>query len=114
MRGFTDSLPSGSTVKATATAPDGSVYVLANVTGTTSGQTLQGDQDAALFKYDSAGQLIYTRTLGSADTVNASALAVSADGSQVAIAGSVTGGRARSHRHQPGRLHRPAELRLGV
>ncbi len=91
-RGFTDSLPAGSTVTATATASDGSVYVLANVTSTTSGQTLQGTQDAALFKYDSAGQLEYTRTLGSADTVNATALAVSADGSQVAIAGSVTGG----------------------
>ena len=92
VRGFTDSLPTGSTVTATATAPDGSVYVLANVTSTTNGQTLQGTQDAALFKYDSAGQLEYTRTLGSADTVNATALAVSADGSQVAIAGSVTGG----------------------
>ena len=91
-RGFTDDLPAGSTVSATATAPDGSVYVLANVTSTTSGQTLQGNQDAALFKYDSAGNLIYTRTLGSADTVDATALAVSADGSQVAIAGSVTGG----------------------
>ncbi len=92
VRGFTDSLPTGSTVTATATAADGSVYVLANVTSTTDGQTLQGTQDAALFKYDSAGQLEYTRTLGSADTVNATALAVSADGSQVAIAGSVTGG----------------------
>ncbi len=92
VRGFTDSLPTGATVTATATAPDGSVYVLANVTQTTDGQTLQGPQDAALFKYDSAGQLEYTRTLGSTDTVNATALAVSADGSQVAIAGSVTGG----------------------
>ena len=92
VRGFTDSLPTGSTVTATATAPDGSVYVLANVVSTTSGQTLQGTQDAALFKYDSAGQLEYTRTLGSANTVDATALAVSADGSQVAIAGSVTGG----------------------
>ena len=42
VRGFTDSLPTGSTVTATATAPDGSVYVLANVTSTTSGQALQG------------------------------------------------------------------------
>ena len=91
-RGFTDDLPAGSTVTATATAPDGSVYVLANVTSTTSGQTLQGQQDAALFKYDSAGQLEYTRTLGSAGTVDATAIAVSADGGQVAIAGSVTGG----------------------
>ena len=92
IRGFTDALPTGSIVKATATAPDGSVYVLADVSSTTGGQTLQGAQDAALFKYDSAGQLEYTRTLGAASTVNASALAVSSDGSQVAIAGSVTGG----------------------
>ena len=91
-RGFTDNLPAGSTVTATATAPDGSVYVLANVTSTTSGQTLQGTQDAAVLKYDSAGQLVSTNILGSADTVDATALAVSADGSQVAIAGSVTGG----------------------
>jgi hypothetical protein len=91
-RGFTDNLPAGSTVTATATASDGSVYVLANVTATNNGQTLQGQQDAALYKYDSAGNLIYTRTLGSADTVDATALAVSADGTQVAVAGSVTGG----------------------
>ena len=90
--GFSDSLPAGATVTATATAPDGSVYVLANVDQTINGQTIQGPQDAVLMKYDSAGQLVYTNTLGSADTVDATALAVSADGSQVAIAGSVTGG----------------------
>jgi hypothetical protein len=90
-RGFTDNLPAGSTVTATATAPDGSVYVLANVTSTTSGQTIQGTQDAALFKYDSAGNLIWTKTLGAADTIDATALAVSPDGSQVAVAGSITG-----------------------
>ena len=91
-RGFTDTLPAGATVQATATAPDGSVYVLANVDATINGETIQGQQDAALLKYDSAGRLISTQTLGSAGTVDATALAVSADGSQVAVAGSVTGG----------------------
>ena len=90
-RGFTDSLPAGSTVTATAAAPDGSVYVLADVTSTTGGQTIQGTQDAAIFKYDSAGNVIWTKTLGAADTVDATSLAVSADGSQVAVAGSITG-----------------------
>ncbi len=92
LRGFTDSLPAGATVQATATAPDGSVYVLANVDSTIDGQTITGQQDAALLKYDSAGQLESTRVLGSAGTVNATAIAVSADGSQVAVAGSITGG----------------------
>ncbi len=92
IRGFTDSLPAGATVQATATAPDGSVYVLANVDSTINGQTLTGQQDAALLKYDSAGQLESTRVLGSAGTINATAIAVSADGKQVAVAGSVTGG----------------------
>ena len=87
--GFSDTLPAGATVQAT---PDGSVYVLANVNSTINGETIQGQQDAALLKYDSAGQLVSTNVLGSAGSVNATAIAVSADGTQVAIAGSVTGG----------------------
>lgn len=78
------------TARATATGSDGSLYVLTDVTGTTNDQTIQGSQDVALKKYDSAGKLIYTRTLGAATNASGYALAVSADG-QVAIAGSVTG-----------------------
>ena len=89
---FSDNLPAGATVQATAAAPDGSVYVLANVDSTIDGEPIQGQQDAALLKYDSAGQLVSTNVLGSAGSVNATAIAVSADGSQVAVAGSVTGG----------------------
>ena len=89
---FADNLPAGATVQATAVAPDGSVYVLANVDSTINGVTVQGSQDAALLKYDSAGKLISTSVLGSAGSVDATAIAVSADGSQVAVAGSVTGG----------------------
>jgi hypothetical protein len=80
-----------SSALATATAPDGSVYVLTNVDGTTSGQTINGAQDVALMKYDSAGNLVYTRTLGAESSASGYALAVSSDGSQVAVAGSITG-----------------------
>lgn len=78
-------------VKATATAADGSVYVLGTAGGTISGQALSGTSDAVLMKYDSAGNLLYTRTLGAEGEAKGLSLAVSADGSQVAIAGSVKG-----------------------
>lgn len=82
-----------STVRATQVGPDGSVYVLADVTGKVAGQDIKGTQDVALMKYDSAGKLIYTRTLGAASNASGLALAVSPDG-QVAVAGKVTGGLA--------------------
>ncbi len=77
-------------IHATQTAPDGSVYMLADVTAATGGQSIKGSQDVALLKYDSAGKLIYSRTLGAADKAMGLSMAVSADG-KVAIAGSVTG-----------------------
>jgi hypothetical protein len=81
-----------SSALASATGPDGSVYVVANVDATTAdGQTIEGSQDVALMKYDSAGNLEYTRTLGAANSATGYAIAVSADGSNVAVAGSVTG-----------------------
>ncbi len=79
-------------VQATATGPDGSVYVLANITGKTAdGQTISGSSDVALMKYDSAGNLKYTRTLGAANAASGYAISVSQDDSQVAIAGTTTG-----------------------
>ncbi|MGZ8369564.1 MAG: hypothetical protein ACXWVH_00745, partial [Caulobacteraceae bacterium] len=77
-------------VRSTATGSDGSVYLLADVTGPSDGQAVKGSQDVALLKYDSAGNLIYSRTLGAASQASGMALAVSADG-KVAVAGSVTG-----------------------
>ena len=86
---FNQSLGSNvSKVTATATAPDGSVYVLANVTGPVNGQSIQASQDVALMKYDSVGNLVFTRTLGAETSASGYGLAVSADGSQVAIVGS--------------------------
>jgi len=79
------------TVRATTVGPDGSVYVLADVDAKVAGQEIKGSTDVALMKYDSAGKLLYTRTLGASDQASGLALAVSADG-QIAIAGSVTGG----------------------
>jgi hypothetical protein len=91
-RSFADTLgPEVKAIRATATGADGSVYVLADVTGTTDGQTIKGARDVALQKYDSAGNLVYTRTLGAQSTATGLGLAVSADG-KVAVAGSITGG----------------------
>jgi hypothetical protein len=88
---FTDQLgASVSSVQATAVAPDGSVYVLANVTPA-SGSTSVSGQDVALQKYDAAGHLLFSANLGSASNASGLSLAVSADGSQVAIAGQATG-----------------------
>lgn len=79
-------------VRATATGPDGSVYVLGDIASKTNdGQAIKGTSDVALMKYDSAGNLLFTRTLGAANAANGYALSVSADGSQVAVAGTTTG-----------------------
>lgn len=91
-RAFSKTLsPEVKTVRATKVGPDGSVYMLADVVNRTAGQDIKGEQDVALLKYDSGGNLIYTRTLGASEKASGLALAVSADG-KVAIAGSVVGG----------------------
>lgn len=79
-----------SAVRKTVTGADGSVYMLADVTGTVDGQTIKGQGDVALMKFDSAGKLVYTRTLGAANEADGFGLAVAADG-KIAISGSVTG-----------------------
>lgn len=90
-RVFSKNLPDGvSAIHSTVTGPDGSIYVLADITKPTDGQTIKGVSDVALLKFDSAGGLTYTRTLGAADEASGLGLAVSADG-KVAISGAVTG-----------------------
>ena len=78
------------TVRASEAAPDGGVYVLADVNATTDGQTIKGSTDVALIKYDTAGQVVFTRTLGASDNASGLALAVSADG-HIGVTGSITG-----------------------
>jgi hypothetical protein len=91
-RAFAKSLGSEvKAIRATKVGPDGSVYMLADVDKKTGGQEIKGAQDVALLKYDPAGNLVYTRTLGASDTASGLGLTVAADG-RVAIAGSIVGG----------------------
>lgn len=84
-------LPAGvDAVRASAAAPDGSVWVLADLTQGDANQPIKGARDVALMKYDSAGNLLQTNLLGAATSANGFSLAVGADG-RVAVAGSVTG-----------------------
>ncbi|OYX30392.1 MAG: hypothetical protein B7Y99_11775 [Caulobacterales bacterium 32-69-10] len=83
--------PEVQAVRASQVAPDGSLYVLADINNKTGDQNIKGTADVALMKYDSAGNLVYTRTLGAASQAFGSALTVSADGSRIAVAGSVVG-----------------------
>ncbi|MEZ6024539.1 MAG: hypothetical protein R3C16_14230, partial [Hyphomonadaceae bacterium] len=78
------------TARAVATAADGSVYVIADLSGDSATSTIKGARDVALMKYDSAGKLAFAEMLGASETASGFALAVSADG-KVAVAGSVEG-----------------------
>jgi hypothetical protein len=76
-------------VKATTTDVNGNVYVVGSVTGDLGEGIVQGKQDAYLRKYDAAGQLVWSRLLGSSDRATGLALATDASGN-VAITGKVT------------------------
>lgn len=85
------SLPPGvETVRASATGPDGSLWIVADLTAGPGNQPIKGQKDVALMKLDSAGRVVSTQTLGAASTASGYAIAVDADG-RVAVAGSVTG-----------------------
>jgi hypothetical protein len=86
-----EKLPDGiSTIRASAVGPDGSLWIVADVTTGGDHQPIKGVQDVALMKYDSAGRLVATRTLGAASTASGYAIAID-DNGDVAVAGSVTG-----------------------
>jgi hypothetical protein len=82
--------PEVKTVRDTKVGADGSVYLLADVVDKVAGQDIKGDQDVALLKYDSSGQLVFARTLGAAEEASGLGLALAADG-KIAVAGSVKG-----------------------
>lgn len=79
-----------SSAKATAVDASGNVYVVGGATGDFGSQLNQGSEDAYLRKYDSAGQLQWSRLLGAADKSTGYAVAIGPNGS-VVVAGSVTG-----------------------
>ncbi len=77
------------TAQSTVVDSNGNVYVLGNATGDFANQLNQGTQDAVLSKYDSAGNLQWSKLLGSAGSANGAALALDPNGG-VVIAGSTT------------------------
>lgn len=84
-------LPEGvETVRASATGPDGSVWMVADLTAGPGIQPIKGQKDVALIKLDSAGRVVMTQAIGAASTASGYAIAVGTDG-KVAVAGSVTG-----------------------
>ena len=86
-----NALPDGvQNVRASAVGPDGSLWMVADVTAGPDTQPIKGVQDVALMRYDTAGRLVSTRTLGAASTASGYAIAIDANGN-VAVAGSVTG-----------------------
>jgi hypothetical protein len=78
------------TARAVAAGGDGSVYVLADLSGDAAASAIKGARDVALMKYDSAGKLLFMQMLGASQAASGFALAVSNDG-HVAVAGSVEG-----------------------
>lgn len=82
----------GSTANARAIAkgPDGSIFVIGDATGKTNGMTPKSSSDVLLTKYDTTGQVVWTRALGSAAPAQGFAISVGANGT-IAIAGAVDG-----------------------
>lgn len=84
-------LPPGiEAVRASATGPDGSVWLVADLTKGFDNQPIKGERDVALIKLDSAGRIVSTHALGSALDGKGYAIAVDPNG-RVAVAGSVVG-----------------------
>ncbi|MGH7018844.1 MAG: transcriptional regulator, partial [Brevundimonas sp.] len=84
-------LPEGvETVRASATGPDGSMWIVADVSAGTSTQPIKGQGDVVLMKLDSTGKVVLSRALGAASTASGYAISVDTDG-RVAVAGSVVG-----------------------
>jgi hypothetical protein len=84
-------LPEGvETVRASATGPDGALWIVADLNAGPNNQPIKGQRDVALMKLDSAGRVVTTQALGAASTASGYAIAVDDDG-RVAVAGSVTG-----------------------
>lgn len=84
-------LPEGvETVRGSAAGPDGSMWIVADVSAGSSTQPIKGQSDVVLMKLDSTGRVVVSRALGAASTASGYAIAVDADG-RVAVAGSVVG-----------------------
>jgi hypothetical protein len=78
------------TARAMAKGPDGSMFVIADATGKTNGLTPKSSRDVVLMKYDTSGQVVWTRSLGSAAPAQGFSISVGENGT-IAVAGAVDG-----------------------
>jgi hypothetical protein len=76
--------------KAMARGPDGSMFVIADATSRTNGITPKAASDVLLMKYDTSGQVVWSRALGSAAPAEGFSIAVGANGT-IAVVGAVDG-----------------------
>jgi hypothetical protein len=77
------------TAQSTVVDANGNAYMVGAATGNFGDQLNQGTQDVYLTKYDSAGNLQWTKLLGSAGSASATSLALNPGGG-VVVAGSTT------------------------
>jgi hypothetical protein len=77
------------TAQASVVDSSGNVYVLGNATGNFGNQLNQGTQDTYLSKYDSAGNVIWSKLVGSAGSASGYGIALDPAGG-VVITGSTT------------------------
>jgi len=77
------------TAQSTVVDANGNVYMLGNATGNFGSELNQASQDVYLTKYDSAGNLQWTKLVGSAGSASAASLALNPAGG-VVVAGSTT------------------------
>lgn len=73
-------------ITASALHPDGGYVVVGTTNGTIGEGTARGEQDAFMARYDSQGNMVWSRALGAASQAEGLALAVS-DTGQIAITG---------------------------
>ncbi|MGZ3344137.1 MAG: beta strand repeat-containing protein [Caulobacteraceae bacterium] len=87
---FAKALPDGvSSVAASASGSDGSVYLLADAAGAVNNAPVQGGQGVVLLKYDSAGKLLASKVVAGLQSASGASIAIGADGT-VAVAGTNT------------------------
>ena len=78
-------------IKSSATAADGSVFVVGTTSAALGGADIKGEHDMVLAKYDSTGKMVWSRVLGAAAEASATSVAVDTSGN-VVVAGIVEGG----------------------
>lgn len=84
-----DPTTGNSTAQSTVVDANGNVYTVGTATGNFGNELNQGTQDVVLTKYDSAGNLQWSKLLGSAGSADSYSLALDPTGG-LAVAGSTT------------------------